>query len=204
MEPSNSVNRAEQPPKQAAYAQASNPVSQTPQEQRAPASKTRQTGDALSSAAYRSADSRPANDEALSQLGEQHRQQELQKQNTPDVDLEYGVEQQPTEGYIADSVERKGEGIERAKVGAHADRVGSGARPGHPGFGEQRDLAANMDGKRAEHDRILDEKTGDRASPAQYDVVQREALRRRKEREDEVNVEGAVQDATGDPVVSYE
>jgi hypothetical protein len=121
-------------------------------------------------------------------------------QKRPDTDLEYGVEQQPAEGYIADTVSRKGMGTERAQTGAHAGPVGSAAGPGHPGFGEERDLAANMDQKRAEHDRMLGDKVGRSPAGADSYVAEREAVRERKLKRNE-EVEGALKEQSGTPVV---
>ncbi|KAJ5675222.1 uncharacterized protein N7477_005156 [Penicillium maclennaniae] len=192
-----------QPPKQAAYAQASNPVEHTPQEQRTSETQSRQYGDATPSIT-RGASSRPANDEARALLEEQHRKEQRAMQNHA-VDLEYGVEQQPSEGYIADSVQRKGMGQRRAQAGAHAGPVGGPdgpGGPGHPGFGDQPDLAAGMDEKRAEHDRMLDERVGNVSVPVDREVAEREAVRQRKLQQNEnVDVEEAVKQATGDPVV---
>ena len=194
-----------QPPKQEAYTQASNPVSQTPQEQRTSAPKTRGYDHAGSSITHRTADSRPSNDEALSQLEAQRKQEGRKKQNMPNVDLEYGVEQQAAEGYIADSVERKGAGMNYAQIDAHADGLGAAAVPGHPGFGEQTDLADHMDQKRAEHERNLHEKSQHDSSSSQYDVAEREAVRNRKMRQSEdMDVKRAAKEATDKPVITYE
>lgn len=188
-----------QPPKRAAYEQASNPVSQTPSEQRATPPPTRQYGDPTASIT-RGPGSQPSNDEARAGLAAQHRQEHARTQRAPDVDLEYGVEQQPAEGYIADSVQRKGMGTQRAQAGAHAGPVGSAAGPGHPGFGEERDLAANMGEKRAEHDRLLGDKVGRSPAGPDGDVVEREGVRERKLKRNE-EVEGALKEGSGTPVV---
>ena len=202
METRSQRNQPAQPPKQAAYSQASNPVSHTPLEQRAQAPQTRQHGDSLASITRRTADSQPSSDAARAQLDKEHQQEQLRKQDSPDVDLEYGVEQQPAEGYIADSVERKGMGMRRAQAGAHAGPVGSAAGPGHPGFGEERDLAANMDQKREEHDRILGDRIGQSPPEPENDVAEREAVRERKLQQDEnINVGEAVKEATGNSAV---
>ena len=202
METGNAPSQPEQPPKQAAYSQASNPVSHSPQEQRASAPQTRQHGDALASITRRTADSNPSSDEARARLEEQRQQEQQSMQNASDVNLEYGVEQQPSEGYIADSVKRKGMGMQRAQAGAHAGPVGSAAGPGHPGFGEQTEFAAHMDQKREEHDRILGERVGQSPPEPEYDVAEREAVRQRKLQQNEnVDVGDAVKETTGDPVV---
>lgn len=123
-------------------------------------------------------------------------------QNAPDVDLEYGIEQQPAEGYIADAVERKGMSTNRAQAGAHAGPVGSAAGPGHPGFGEQSDFAAGMDQKREEHDRLLDKRVGQSPAP-DNEVAEREAVRQQKlERNENVDTEEAVKRATGEAVLA--
>ncbi|KAJ5630242.1 uncharacterized protein N7484_010342 [Penicillium longicatenatum] len=202
METRNHPRQPAQPPKQAAYDQASNPVSHNLQEQRAPESATRHHGDAPV-AITRGANSKPSSEEARTRLTEQRRLEQERMHNSPDVDVEYGVEQQPAEGYIADAVERKGMGMRRAQAGAHAGPVGSAGGPGHPGFGEQSDLAAHMDEKREVHDRMLGEKVGH--SPSEYDVADREAARHRKLKQNEdLDVTGAVKEASGDPVVTNE
>lgn len=187
-----------QPPKQEAYAQASNPVSAAPSEQRDPSQQTRHRGDAPATIT-RSPQSQPSNDEARARLEAQREQEKRQKASK--VDLEYGIEQQPAEGYIADAVERKGIGMNRAQAGAHASPVGSAAGPGHPGFGEQRDLAEGMDRKRAEHDHVLGERVGQSPSAPDTDVTEREAVRQQKLKQNEnVDVKEAVISATGEPV----
>jgi hypothetical protein len=189
-----------QPPKEAAYAQASNPVEHNPQEQRTSATRSHQYGEA-SPSIVRGASSRPSNDEAQARLDELKRQDKRAMQDHT-VDTEYGVEEQPSEGYIADSVMRKGMGQERAQAGAHAGPVGSAAGPGHPGSGDQPDLVAGMDRKRAEHDRMLAEREGKGSAPMDHDVAEREAVRQRKlELDENVDAREAVKQATGDPVV---
>lgn len=163
---------------------------------------TRSHGDAPV-AITRGADSNPSSDEARTRLTEQRRLEQERMLNSPDVDLEYGVEEQPAEGYIADSVKRKGMGMQRAQAGAHAGPVGSASGPGHPGFGEQSDLAAHMGEKREVHDRILEEKA--RHNPPGNDVADREAARQRKLRQNEdLDVAAVVKEASGDPVVAIE
>lgn len=197
METRNRPAQPEQPPKQAAYVQASNPVTHTPQEQRASA---RQYGDPPAPITRRGADSKPSDETARARLDEQRDQNRQDLQNASNVNLKYGVELQPAEGYIADSVERKGMGTQRAQAGAHAGPVGSAAGPGHPGFGEQKDLTAHMDQKRAEHDRLLGDKIGHSPPEPDYDVTEREAVRQRKLQQNEnVNVGEAVKQATGEP-----
>ncbi|OQD60765.1 hypothetical protein PENPOL_c020G05088 [Penicillium polonicum] len=197
---SQTQDQPSQPPKQAAYAQSSNPVTHTPQEQRA-TEPVRHHGDTIGTI-KRTAESNPSSDEERARLSAQHQQHERQLHNAPDVDLEYGVEQQPAEGYIADAVQRKGMGMQRAQAGAHAGPVGSAGGPGHPGFGEADDLAANLGAKRVEHDRILGDRVGRSPPEPEGEVAEREAARRRKlEQDEKLDVEGAVKQATGDPVV---
>lgn len=188
-----------QPPKEATYTQSSNPISQTPSEQRAPVPPTRLYGDPTTSTT-RGPSSKPSNDDARAHLEAQHRQEQDHMQKHPDTDIEYGVEQQPAEGYIADTVSRKGMGMQRAQAGAHAGPVGSAAGPGHPGFGEERDLAANMDQKRAEHDRLLGDKVGRSPEGGNSDVAEREAVRECKLKRNE-EVEEALKEKSGAPVV---
>ncbi|KXG52015.1 uncharacterized protein PGRI_082990 [Penicillium griseofulvum] len=202
MEPRSQINdQPSQPPKQAAYVQSSNPVSHTPQEQRATTEPGRHHGDTVG-AIKRTAESQPSNDETRACLSAQQQKHEQDMHNAPEVDLEYGVEQQPAEGYIADTVHRKGMGMQRAQAGAHAGPVGSASGPGHPGFVEADDLAANLGAKRVEHDRILGDRIGKSPVEPEGEVAEREAVRRRKlERDEKLDVEGAVKQATGDPVV---
>ncbi|CAL5867192.1 uncharacterized protein PFLUO_LOCUS1404 [Penicillium psychrofluorescens] len=205
MEPRNQSNQPEQPPEQAAFAQASNPVSQTPQEQRAPAEPARHYGDAPGSITRRTADSKPSSDEERARLDEK-RQQEQQEsrsvQNSANADLEYGVEQQPAEGYIADAVQRKGMGVQRAQAGAHAGPVGSAAGPGHPGMGEEKDLAADMGRKQEQHEKMLGDKVGRSPPGPDHEAAEREAVRERKLKQDEsLDVKGTLKEATGEPVV---
>jgi len=190
-----------QPPKQAAYAQASNPVSYTTQEQRVQEEPSRHYGDPVPSIT-RTAKSKPSSDEARAQLAKEHGQERKRMQNASDVDLEYGVEQQPAEGYIADAVKDKGMGTRRAQAGAHAGPVGSAAGPGAPGFGTEDDLAAHMDRKRENHDRILDKKTEHNQADSNREVAERETVRQQRLRQNEdIDVQQAVKEATGDPVV---
>ncbi|KGO42714.1 hypothetical protein PEX1_038650 [Penicillium expansum] len=195
---SKTQNQPSQPPKQAAYTQSSNPVSHTPQEQRATTEPGRHHGDTIG-AIKRTAESKPSSDEERARLSSQHQKHEQELHNATDVDLEYGVEQQPAEGYIADTVQRKGMGMQRAQAGAHASPVGSAGGPGHPGFGEADDLAANLGAKRVEHDRVLGDRVG--KSPADPESEGEVVRRRKLEQDEKLDVEGAVKQATGDPVV---
>lgn len=198
---SQTKDQPSQPPKQAAYAQSSNPVTHTPQEQRATTESVRHHGDTIGTI-KRTAESRPSSDEERARLSAQHQQHEQELHNAPDVDLEYGVEQQPAEGYIADTVQRKGMGMQRAQAGAHAGPVGSAGGPGHPGFGEADDLAANLGAKKVEHDRILGDRVGRSPAEPEGEIAERETARRHKlEQDEKLNVKGAVKQAAGDPVV---
>jgi hypothetical protein len=189
-----------QPPKEAAYTQSTNPVSHTPQEQRAPAEPVRRHGDSIA-AITRTAKSNPSSDEARENLAQQHELHERELHNASDVDLEYGVEQQPSEGYIAAAVQNKGMGIQRAQAGAHSGPVGSAGGPGHPGLGEQDDFMANIDQKRNEHDRILGDRVGHSPAPPDQEVSDRETVRQQKlDQNQHLDVKGAVEEATGDPV----
>lgn len=202
MEIRNQSNQPEQPPKQAAYAQASNPVSHKPQEQRTPTKPARHYGDAPASITRRSADSNPSSDEERARLDEKHQQEQRSLQNSANVDVGYGVEQQPAEGYIADAVERKGMGTQRAQAGAHAGPVGSAAGPGHPGLGEEGDLAADMGRKQEQHEKMLGDRVGRSPPPPDHESTEREAVRERKLKLDEgLDVKDAVKEATGEPVV---
>ncbi|EAW19052.1 uncharacterized protein NFIA_090100 [Aspergillus fischeri NRRL 181] len=186
-----------QPSKQAAYDQSQNPVTQTPQEQRVQPHQ-RQRGDPVSFITRRTADSKPSNDKELARLKQRREQEQKILQAASDVDLEYGVEEQPAEGDIARAVRQKSE---RAQAGAHAGPVGSAQGPGNPGFGEERDLAADMGRKREEHDRILGDRVGQSPAEPDGEAAEREALRQRKLKEEEnLDVKGAVRAGTGDPV----
>ncbi|RAH49667.1 uncharacterized protein BO95DRAFT_270012 [Aspergillus brunneoviolaceus CBS 621.78] len=205
MQSTHQPDQPAQPPKEAGYNQASNPVTQTPYEQRTPQqSKARQRGDPTSSITRRTADSRPANDERLRQLNaDREQEREALHRAASGVDLEYGVEQQPAEGEIAHAVEStSGRARARAQAGAHAGAVGSASGPGGPGY--EKGLAADMDRKAEEHERVLGERVGQ--SPAEPDddgaLAEREAVRERKLKQDrELDVKGAVARGTGDPVV---
>jgi hypothetical protein len=143
---SQTKDQPSQPPKQAAYAQSSNPVTHTPQSNEQAPNRFDTTA-TQSGTIKRTAESKPSSDEERARLSAQHHQHEQELHNAPDVDLEYGVEQQPAEGYIADTVQRKGMGMQRAQAGAHAGPVGSAGGPGHPGLREADDLAAKFGGE---------------------------------------------------------
>lgn len=200
-----STNQPPQPPKQAAYDEPQNPVSQNPVEQRAPASQTqglsqshagRRYGDAVPSI-VRGAESQPSNAANLARVEQRREQERATMQNASDVDLEYGVEQQPGEGDIAAAVENKGG---REQAGAHAGAVGSVPGPGYNKYGEK-GLTADMDQKREEHDRVLGERVGHSPPEPDVETAERETLRQRKLEENRrLDPKAAVQEATGDRV----
>ncbi|KAI9037439.1 uncharacterized protein KD926_000318 [Aspergillus affinis] len=199
---SSTTNQPPQPPKQAAY-NAQNPVTQNPVEQRTSLHnhgqlhEGRRYGDSVPPI-IRGAESSPSNPSALSQIQKRHEQERTKMQNAPDVDLEYGVEQQPREGDIVAAVKGGGR---REQAGAHAGAVGSLPGPGYTQYGEK-GLTADMGRKREEHDRVLGERVGQSPPEPIGETAEREALRQRKlEEERELDVKGAVHEATGDPVV---
>ncbi|KAL1964814.1 hypothetical protein VTN77DRAFT_6316 [Rasamsonia byssochlamydoides] len=198
-----------QPPTQAAYNQPLNPISQTPVEQQHTSTTTRRYGDPPP-AIRRTPDSRPSSDIQLLRLEKERRQQrDEEARRAGDIDTEYGVEQQPAEGYIAAAVEGKNQ-YNRLQAGAHAGPVGSAQGPGF--MGEQEDTAAEMDRKREEHDHILGQRAG--KSPAfsgdsesegdggDGTDVERQQLRERKRKEkEELDVKGSVSRGSGNVVV---
>lgn len=204
------TNNVPQPPKQTAYTQPSNPVSQNPQEEQrgqttqpdyysssSAAASRRQYGDAPT-AIHRTAASQPSSDEKLAQLEREHSQAINPEGKRGHIDLEYGIEQQPREGYIASAVQGNTENTPRVQPGAHAGPVGS-----TPGY--EQDTAAQMDRKKAEHDRILGE-DGGKKSPAYYggesvDVERRHVREHKLRMNEELDVQGAVKDATGNVTV---
>ncbi|KKA16661.1 hypothetical protein T310_9709 [Rasamsonia emersonii CBS 393.64] len=203
-----------QPPTQATYTQPLNPVSQNPVEQlTASATTTRRRGDPPP-AIRRTPDSRPSSDVQLARLEqERRRQREREARSGAALDTEYGVEQQPDEGYIAAAVEGKNQ-YKRAQAGAHAGPVGSADGPGFVGQ-QDGNTAAQLDRKREEHDHILGRRAG--KSPAfdggdsgeekkekesSEDVRERQQLRERKDKEkEELDVKGTVSSGTGNVVV---
>lgn len=223
-----------QPSKETAYTQASNPVSRNPQEQRgqpkqpsAPDSslmyatsgtgssvRSHEYGDAPQKPIHRTADSRPSSDEKLAELRHQREQEASPEGKRGHVDLEYGIEQQPREGDIAHAVEdnhSESAPHQRVQPGVHAGAVGTST----PGF--EQDTAAQMDRKRAEHDRMLGlgkQEEVEAKSPAYYGDADREdevgggpdaekrKVRQEKLRADqEVDVKSVVKEATGNAAV---
>lgn len=180
---------AEQPPKQASYYQPNNPISHTPQEHH---QSQRHRGDPVPIISHRDASPKPADNK---------RQQARRrgKQGAAGVDLEYGVEQQPSEGSIAEAVEHKGTRA-RTQAGAHAGPVGSAYGPGDSGFGVEKSLVSDLDRKREEHDQVLGDRVG--KSPPDPGEAETEMVRQQKLKLDErLDVKDVVHEATGDPVV---
>ncbi|PLB50978.1 hypothetical protein P170DRAFT_425271 [Aspergillus steynii IBT 23096] len=199
------TNQPPQPPKQAAYDEPNNPVTHNPVEQRASTLQNqsqghsgRRYGDAVPSI-VRGAGSQPSNASALSEVQRRREREHAAMQNAPDVDLEYGVEQQPNEGDIAAAVESKG--TRREQAGAHAGAVGSMPGPGYTKYGEK-GLMSDMERKREEHDRVLGERIGHSPPEPDVETAERETLRQRKlEEARRLDAKAAVQEATGDRVV---
>ncbi|OJJ84555.1 uncharacterized protein ASPGLDRAFT_25251 [Aspergillus glaucus CBS 516.65] len=192
--------KTEQPPKQATYYQSSNPITHNPFEQ------TRQRGDPVpnTSTTHRTANSKPSSDETLASLKADHQREQARKQGAPDIDLEYGVEQQPAEGAIADAVQQKGtRSSARTQAGAHSGPVGSAFGPGYSGFGEDRDggqdQMRDLGRKREEHDRVLGDRVGQ--SPPEPAEGLADIRQQTLELDKRLNVKDAVREATGDPVV---
>ena len=222
-----------QPSKESAYTQSSNPISRNPQEQRGQPNQpavpdsslmyaTSGTGSSVRrqeygeapQAIHRTADSNPSSDEKLDELRRQHEQETNPEGKRGHIDLEYGIEQQPREGDIAHAVEDNHSDTaphQRVQPGVHAGAVGTST----PGF--EQDTAAQMDRKRAEHDRMLGlgkQEEVEAKSPAYYGDTDKEdkvgggaGTERRQVGQDklttdeEVDVKSAVRDATGNIAV---
>ncbi|KAL4786255.1 hypothetical protein BJX76DRAFT_129815 [Aspergillus varians] len=192
-----------QPPKQAAYTQSSNPVTHSPYEiaqskreqahhpygaTRDPASPTR------------GASSLPSTNESLLAVERRHAASLKAMQEEGDVDTEYGVEQQPSEGDIAHAVEDHSR--HRMQPGAHAGAVGSAQGPGAPAYGEGEDTMAHLDRKAREHMRILGERVGRSPPVPDGETAERERLRERKLREErDLHPGDVVREVSGSPVV---
>lgn len=182
----------EQLPKQASYYQFNNPISHNPFEQR----NQRQRGDPVPIVSHRTAASKPSNDKSLARQQESRKRDQSRKQDAPEADLEYGVELQPAEGSIAQAVERK-RTTPRTQAGAHAGPVGSAFGPGYSGAGEGRNETSDLGRKREEHDRVLGERIAQSPSESDGENVRQQKLKL----DEQLDVKGAVQEATGDPVV---
>ncbi|PLN76011.1 hypothetical protein BDW42DRAFT_179611 [Aspergillus taichungensis] len=204
-----------EPPKQAAYNQPSNPVSHTPAEQRILSTHqqqqasqpsqflrqggrvTRHAGDIDVNAAEATSHHHPSSSSSYPTAAADNTDTNTNIKN--DIDIGYGVEQQPNEEYIAHAVQgnTRDHNINNTNDGSPREHL-----EGCDGYDEEDDLMAHMGRKRREHDRVLRERV-ERSSPG-IDVqsVEREALRRRKlEEEERLDVVGAVRRGTGSPVV---
>ncbi|KAL6234785.1 hypothetical protein BDW75DRAFT_211476 [Aspergillus navahoensis] len=187
-----------QPSKQSAYMQPSNPVTHNPSESRQTEQRSHTYGTAPASIT-RGASSNPSNPSDLSSVYDKIEKSGKSLHTHSDVDTEYGVEQQPSEGAIAAAVE--GHSRHRAQAGAHAGAVGTAQGPGMPARGEGVSNLQDLDRKAEEHQRILGDRVG-RTPPLEGEEVERENLRERKLRQDrELHPSDAVREATGDPVV---
>ncbi|KAL5338892.1 hypothetical protein BJX70DRAFT_184650 [Aspergillus crustosus] len=201
METHTTSSNPPQPPKQSAYTQSSNPVSQNPSEsnqsfeQRTPTIGSYGTAPA---SITRGASSNPSTSQPQQK---QPKPSSAQQTSTSSIeqDPEYGVEQQPTEGDIAHAVEANSR--HRLQAGAHAGPIGSAQGPGAPAYGEEPDQLADLDRKTDEHFRILGERVG-RTPPVEGDEAEREKLRERKLKEDrELHPGEAVGQVSGGGVV---
>ena len=183
----------DQPPEQASYYQSNNPVTHNPQEHQ---QSQRHRGDPVPVISHRDANSKPADDER--QQGRQRGKQDAE--DAANVDLEYGVEQQPSEGSIAEAVEHKGTRA-RTQAGAHAGPVGSAHGPGYSGFGEEDNEAADLGRKREEHDQVLGDRVGQSPPEPEGEAAEMELVSQQKMKlDDQLDVKDVVHDATGDPV----
>ncbi|KAL4806343.1 hypothetical protein BDV18DRAFT_160410 [Aspergillus unguis] len=193
-----------QPPKQSAYTQSSNAVSHNPAETSEQRSHTYGTPpDAIT----RGASSIPSTQNTLAATEQKHAASQNAMAREADVDTQYGVEQQPSEGDIAQAVE--GHSRHRVQAGAHAGAVGSAQGPGMPGRNEGESNLKDLGRKEEEHWKILGERVGrspgvenDHEIEGEGELAERERVRQRKLRQDrELHPKDAVQEATGDPVV---
>ena len=199
-----------EPPKQAAYNQPSNPVSHTPAEQRILSTHqqqssqfprqggrvTRHAGDID----VDTAQATPHHPSASSSYPTAATDNTTNTNAKNDIDIGYGVEQQPDEGYIAHAVRGN---TRDNNINSTNDDAPREHLEGCDGYDEEDDLMAHMGRKRREHDRVLRERV-EGSSPRRTDVesAEREALRRRKlEEEERLDVVGAVRRGTGSPVV---
>lgn len=187
-----------QPPKQSSYTQPSNPVTQNPAESQQTEQRSHTYGTAPATIT-RGTSSNPSNPSNVSSTRTKKEQSGKSLHAHSDVDTEYGVEQQPSEGDIANAVE--GRSRHRAQAGAHAGAVGTAQGPGMPARGEGVSNLQDLDKKAEEHQRILGDKVG-RSPPIEGEEVEREKLREGKLRQDrELHPSDAVSKATGKPVV---
>ncbi|KAL2841904.1 hypothetical protein BJY01DRAFT_6648 [Aspergillus pseudoustus] len=197
-----STQQPPQPPKESAYNQPSNPVSHNPIEQRDQRSQPSNYGNPVPSI-IRGAGSKPSTNSTTQKTSQRHSDSLNAMHREADVDIDYGVEQQPNEGAIANAVESQSRHKieDRAhQAGAHAGPVGRAQGPGAPAFGEGVTTLENLDEKGEEHRRILGERVG-RTPPGGSEEERREEGRERRLRQDrELHPADVVGEATGDPV----
>ncbi|KAL4799913.1 hypothetical protein BDV19DRAFT_384759 [Aspergillus venezuelensis] len=188
-----------QPPKESAYNQSTNPVSHNPTENASAEQRSHTYGTAPSTIT-RGASSQPSNESTLSAIDQKHASSQRAMQKEGDVDTEYGVEEQPSEGRIAHAVEDQSR--HRVQAGAHAGAVGSPQGPGAPAKGEGESNLANLEEKTQLHEQILGDRVG-RSPPAPDGVsVENEKVREQKlEQDRELHPKDVVERATGEPVV---
>ncbi|KAL4942795.1 hypothetical protein BDV06DRAFT_156212 [Aspergillus oleicola] len=194
-------NQPSQPPKESAYTQSTNPVSHNPTENAASEQRFQtSTYGTAPSTITRGASSQPSNESTLSARDQKHASSLSAMQREGDIDTEYGVEEQPSEGSIAHAVE--GQSRHRVQAGAHAGAVGSAQGPGAPPKGEGESNLSNLEEKTQLHEQILGDRVG-RSPPAPDGVsVENERVRERKlEQDRELHPKDVVEGATGEPVV---
>ncbi|KAJ0427201.1 hypothetical protein BJY00DRAFT_9863 [Aspergillus carlsbadensis] len=198
-----STQQPPQPPKESAYTQSSNPVTHNPKEQRDQRTQLSNYGNPVSSIT-RGAGSKPSTNPTIQNTSQRHDESLNAMRREGDVDLDYGVEQQPNEGAIANAVEgqsRRRVEDEAHRAGAHAGPVGRAQGPGAPAFGEGVTTLENLDEKGEEHKRILGERVG-RTPPLASEEERLEDGRERKLKQDrKLHPADVVGKATGDPVV---
>ncbi|PLB33248.1 uncharacterized protein BDW47DRAFT_6348 [Aspergillus candidus] len=200
-----------EPPKQAAYNQPSNPVSHTPAEQRIlsthqqqpllsqftrqGARVTRHAGDIDVDAAKDTSHHPSSSSSPYPSASSANTSPDIKN----DINIGYGVEQQPSEGYIAHAV--KDDSRDNVINNNIKDDSPREHLEGCDGYDEEDDLMAHMGRKRREHDRVLRERLEGSSPGTDVGSVEREALRRRKMEEERLDVVGAVRRGTGSPVV---
>ncbi|KAL4927078.1 uncharacterized protein BDV17DRAFT_136896 [Aspergillus undulatus] len=193
-----------QPDKSSAYTQPNNPVSHNPAETALGEQEQRSQNSGSSygtppASITRGASSQPSNDSSLSATHQKHTDSQKSMQDH-EVDTEYGVEEQPSEGSIAQAVE--GRSRHRVQAGAHAGAVGSPQGPGAPPKGEGESNLQNLEEKTTLHEQILGDRVG-RSPPVPDGVsVENEKVRERKlEQDRRLHPGDVVREATGEPVV---
>ncbi|KAL3467337.1 hypothetical protein BJX64DRAFT_283658 [Aspergillus heterothallicus] len=198
-----STQQPPQPPKESAYNQSNNPVSHNPVEQHDQPSGPSNHGNPVSSIT-RGAGSKPSTNSTTQNVSQRHNDSLNAMRREGNVDIDYGVEQQPNEGAIANAVEGQSRHAieDRAhQAGAHAGPVGRAQGPGAPAFGEGVTTLENLDRKGEEHQQILGERIG-RTPPGGSEEERREEGRERKLRQDrELHPANVAGEATSNPVV---